>query len=251
MMGADQMTIGLHEQPSALDALRSAVLQANRRLVDAGLAPYRFGNASARLSGSDLIVIKPSGVDLAAASASDMAVVSLGDGQVVAGRLRPSVDLPTHLELYRAFPELGGVVHTHSRHATAFAQACRELPCLGTTHADYFDGAVPVTRDLQPSETDDAYEAATGRVILECLRERALSPLRMPAVLVARHGPFTWGRSVEDAVQNALLLEEVAQLALLSMQLGATEPAPSHLARLHFDRKHGPAAYYGQQKRAS
>ena len=173
--------------------------------------------------------------------------VSLEDGAVLEGTLRPSSDTPTHLRLYQAFATLGGIVHTHSTSASAWAQAGRDIPCLGTTHADHFRGAVPVSRLLTDAEIDGAYEAETGDVIIETISGRGLSPLAMPAVLVRSHGPFTWGRSAKDAVVNAIALEAVASMAAQTLALDpAAGPVPESLLRRHFDRKHGPDAYYGQ-----
>jgi L-ribulose-5-phosphate 4-epimerase len=192
------------------------------------------------------VVIKPSGVDYESMSAEDMVVTGL-DGEVLEGHLRPSSDTPTHIELYKAFPEIGGIVHTHSMYATMFAQACREIPCLGTTHADHFDGTIPVTRFLTPEEVQAGYEQNTGTVIVE--RFERLDPKAMPAVLVAGHAPFAWGQNAVDAVNNGLILERVAQMALGSFQLRADLCAiPSYIQEKHYQRKHGPQAYYGQNK---
>ncbi len=226
-----------------LTALKRAVLEANLRLAHEGLAPLTWGNASGIDRGRGLVVIKPSGVPYHDLTAEAMVVVDL-DGNVVAGSCRPSTDTPTHVQLYRAFAAAGGIVHTHSPHATAFAQALREIPLLGTTHADHFRGPIPVTRALTPSETADAYEANTAAVIVE--RFAAQSPVDIPGVLVAHHGPFAWGRDTHAAVDNAVALEGIARMALLTLQLGQAEAAiPAHLAAKHFRRKHGPDAYYG------
>lgn len=228
-----------------LEELRRQVCAANRRLPETGLAPLHFGNASGIDRRRGLVAIKPSGVDYGALRPTELVILDL-DGKVVEGRLRPSSDTPTHLELYRGFPGIGAVVHTHSPWATAFAQAARPVPALGTTHADYFRGAVPVTRPLRRSEIAGDYEAATGRVIRE--RFRSIDPLEIPAVLVYRHGPFVWGTDPDAAVENAVALELCACAAARALQLraglGEMEAA---LRDRHFLRKHGPTAYYGQK----
>jgi L-ribulose-5-phosphate 4-epimerase len=227
-----------------LDTLRAEVLEANLELVRRGLVLYTFGNASGIDRANGLVAIKPSGVPYEHMQPSDIVIVSL-DGEAVEGKLRPSSDLATHLILYRAFPGIGGVVHTHSRSATVWAQASREIPCLGTTHADYFYGAVPVTASLEAAEIEDAYEANTGHAIVR--RFQNLDPSQMPAVLVAGHAPFTWGKSVAEAAHHAVVLEEVAQTALhtLAVNPGA-QPISQALLDKHFFRKHGQNAYYGQ-----
>jgi L-ribulose-5-phosphate 4-epimerase len=228
----------------SLEKLRAEVLEANLELVRRGLVLYTFGNASGRDAASGLVVIKPSGVPYERLRAEDLVVVDL-EGRVVEGTLRPSSDLPTHLALYRAYPQIGGVAHTHSRAATAFAQARREIPCLGTTHADYFHGPVPVTRLLSPEEVRDEYEARTGEAIVERLGEE--DPLERPGILVAGHGPFTWGRSAMEAAHHAVILEELAEIAWRTLALNpAAGPLPPYLLEKHFFRKHGPGAYYGQ-----
>jgi len=223
------------------------VLEANLALVRAGLVALTFGNASAVDRDAGVVAIKPSGVSYDRLTADVIAVVDLESGAVVEGETRPSSDTPTHLALYRAWPDVGGIVHTHSSFATAWAQACEEIPCYGTTHADHFDGAVPVTRPLTSAEIEGDYELATGEVILETFARHELGPLDRPAVLVASHGPFAWGASVEEAVENAIALEEVAAGALRTRQLRAgVRPVSDDLRRRHFHRKHGPGAYYGQ-----
>jgi len=229
-----------------LDRLREEVLEANLELVRRGLVLYTFGNASGIDRTRGLVAIKPSGVPYERITPSDIVVVSL-EGETVEGKLRPSSDLATHLILYRAFPEVGGVVHTHSRNGTIWAQANREIPCFGTTHADYFYGPIPVTERLGTSEIEEAYEANTGRAIVR--RFQDLDPLWMPAVLVAGHAPFTWGRSVAEAAHHAVVLEEVAQTALHTLAVNpAAEPISQALLDKHFFRKHGRKAYYGQAK---
>jgi L-ribulose-5-phosphate 4-epimerase len=231
-----------------LAALRGDVCAANIELADRGLARFTFGNASAIDRQSGLVVIKPSGVPYETLQPKHLVVVDL-DGKVVEGDLRPSSDLPTHLELYRAFAGISGVVHTHSHFATVWAQSQREIPCLGTTHADYFHGPVPVTAHLATEHIASEYEANTGREIVR--RFAGLDPLRMPAVLVAGHASFCWGTTVGAAVETADLLEEVARMAYGITLNAAAEPLPTALLDKHFLRKHGPAAYYGQENRSS
>lgn len=228
-----------------LEKLKKDVCEANLELVRQGLVVLTWGNASAVDRTSGLFVIKPSGVPYKSMRLEHMVVVSIETGEVVEGDLKPSSDTPTHRILYQSFPAIGGVVHTHSRAATAWAQACRELPPLGTTHADHFHGAIPCTRRLQEAEIRTAYEANTGRVIVETFKDR--NPEHCPAALVASHGPFTWGPTVAKAVENAIVLEEVAHMALLSSQLDPSLwPMQTQLMDKHFFRKHGPGAYYGQ-----
>jgi L-ribulose-5-phosphate 4-epimerase len=229
-----------------LDALKKAVCQANLKLVKEGLVIQTWGNASGIDRARGLVVIKPSGISYGGMKPAHMAVVALGTGKVVEGKFKPSSDTATHLELYRAFGGIGGIVHTHSLHATAWAQACRGIPPLGTTHADYFHGEVPCTRVLTPREIKTDYELNTGRVIVERFKE--LDPLMHPAVLVASHGPFAWGAGVADAAHNAAVLEFVAQLAAETLSIHSQiEPMPPELLDKHFFRKHGPEAYYGQK----
>lgn len=226
-----------------LEELKSDVYEANLGLVAQGLVTLTWGNASGLSSDRRLMVIKPSGVPYASLRPEDMVVVDVETGGVIEGTLRPSSDTPTHLVLYRAFEKVGGVVHTHSPKATAFAQARRELRCLGTTHADHFSDVVPVTRVLTPEEVDQAYEANTGKVIVE--RFARLDPVAVPGVLVAGHAPFTWGLTVGEAVQNAIALEAVAAMAIDSLALGA-EDLEKYILEKHYRRKHGPDASYGQ-----
>ena len=230
-----------------LEKLREQVYEANLELPRRGLVTYTWGNVSGIDRERGLVVIKPSGVEYDALRPEDLVVVSLESGERVAGSLNPSSDTPTHLELYRAFPALGGVVHTHSTHAVAWAQARMDLICYGTTHADYFYGAVPCTRELTAEEIDAGYEANTGKVIVETFREQGLDPVHVPAVLCASHGPFAWGKDPAQAVYHAAVLEEVARMALLTRMLSpAAEAAPQRVQNKHFLRKHGPGAYYGQ-----
>ena len=229
-----------------LDEIKKQVCEANLQLVAAGLVIQTWGNASAVIRDLGVMVIKPSGVPYAGMKPEHMVVVSLATGKPVEGSLKPSSDTPTHLELYRAFPTLGGVVHTHSLYATAWAQACRNIPAYGTTQADYWYGEVPCTRAMTPAEIQTDYEKNTGGVIIETFAQ--LNPLEHPAVLVASHGPFTWGPDIATAVQNAEILEFVARLASETLRLNpATPPMASALLDKHFLRKHGPQAYYGQK----
>jgi L-ribulose-5-phosphate 4-epimerase len=228
-----------------LEELRKQVLEANLELVRRGLVLYTFGNASGISRAEGLVAIKPSGVPYEGMRPEDLVITDL-DGRTVEGCLRPSSDLATHLVLYRAFPDIGGVVHTHSKFATSWAQARRAIPCLGTTHADYFRGPVPVTRAMHPAEIEAAYEANTGEVIARHFAGE--NATQVPAVLVAGHGPFCWGPSAADAAHNAVILEYVAEMAFYSVRLAEApkELDPAHLDK-HFLRKHGAGAYYGQK----
>jgi L-ribulose-5-phosphate 4-epimerase len=230
---------------AGLDDLKRRVCEVNLRLVRDGLVILTWGNASAVDRERGIVVIKPSGVPYDAMRPEHMVSVALDTGAVVDGSLKPSSDTATHLVLYRAFPAVGGIVHTHSLQATAWAQAGRDLPALGTTHADYFYGPVPCTRQMTAEEIGGEYEVHTGHVIVE--RFRGLDPLSMPAVLVASHAPFTWGPTIEKAAENALVLEYTARLAseTLALAPGRGE-MPRALLDRHFLRKHGPTAYYGQ-----
>lgn len=228
-----------------LEALRQQVLDANLELVRRGLVLYTFGNASGVDRASGLVVIKPSGVPYETMKAADMVVVDL-EGRTVEGTLRPSSDVATHLVLYKAFAEIGGVVHTHSRHATSWAQARCEIPCFGTTHADYFHGAVPVTAALTGTEVESDYEGNTGHVIVR--RFDGLDPMAVPAVLVGSHAPFCWGRTVAEAAHTAVVLEEVAAMATETLIANPrAEPVAQALLDKHYFRKHGAKAYYGQK----
>jgi L-ribulose-5-phosphate 4-epimerase len=229
-----------------LEKLKAEVCKANLDLVAEGLVIQTWGNVSGIDREHGLVAIKPSGVSYDGMKPEHMVLVSLADGKVVEGNLKPSSDTPTHLELYRAFKEIGGVVHTHSLYATAWAQAKRKIPSYGTTQADYWFGEVPCTRAMKPAEIKNNYEKNTGAVIIETLKK--LNPLEHPAVLVASHGPFTWGKTVSDAVHNASVLEFVARLASETLRINPkTQPMHNVLLHKHFLRKHGAKAYYGQK----
>ena len=227
-----------------LNELKEAVYEANMKLPAHGLATFTWGNASAIDKNRELIVIKPSGVEYENLKPKDMVVVELATGKCVEGKYKPSSDTPTHLELYKAFHDIGGVVHTHSRWATCWAQAGRDITAYGTTQGDYFYGAVPCTRKMTPEEISGEYEAETGRVIVETFRNK--NPNDIPAVLVCSPGPFTWGKNAADAVHNAVVLEEIAMMAVYTEQLGNSHPMQQELLDKHFLRKHGAGAYYGQ-----
>ncbi len=231
-----------------LEALRAEVLEANLEIVRRGLVLYTFGNASGVDRERGLIVIKPSGVPYDRMTAADLVVTDL-DGRIVEGSLRPSSDLSTHALLYRSFPSIGGIVHTHSRHATAWAQAGRAIPCLGTTHADYFCGAVPVTEHLSPEEIARDYELTTGEAIVRALKDRdcPVDALGCPAVLVAGHAPFCWGKSPAEAAHTAVVVEELAAMAWQTLTINPrVEEISAALREKHYFRKHGPKATYGQ-----
>jgi L-ribulose-5-phosphate 4-epimerase len=229
-----------------LPYLRAEVLEANLELVRRGLVLYTFGNASGISRSDGLVVIKPSGIAYEGMKPSDLVVTDL-NGKIVEGLLRPSSDLPTHLVLYKAFQNIGGVSHSHSEFATAWAQARRPIPCYGTTHADYFRGPVPVTEPLTDAQISSAYEENTGHAIVRAFKN--MDPTEVPAVLVANHAPFTWGATASEATQNSVILESVAKLAHLTIQIhDEASPAGRSLHDKHFLRKHGSAAYYGQPK---
>ena len=229
-----------------LEELKEKVCRANLDLVRHGLVIFTWGNVSAIDRQSGLVVIKPSGVSYDNMKPSDMVVVDL-DGKVVEGDLNPSSDTPTHLVLYKAFPKIGGVVHTHSTYATAWAQAGIDLPNIGTTHADYFHDAVPCTADMSRPQVEGEYELETGNVIVE--RFKGLNPVHTPGVLVKNHGPFTWGKDAFEAVHNAVVLEQVAKMAFISFSVNPSLTMNPLLVEKHFSRKHGPNAYYGQKKK--
>ncbi|EJM5006866.1 TPA: L-ribulose-5-phosphate 4-epimerase [Salmonella enterica] len=230
-----------------LEQLKGEVLAANLALVAHQLVTFTWGNVSAVDNERQFMVIKPSGVEYGVMTADDMVVVDLSSGKVVEGGKKPSSDTPTHLALYRRYPQIGGIVHTHSRHATIWSQAGRDLPAWGTTHADYFYGPVPCTRLMTADEINGEYEYQTGQVIIETFEQRELEPSQIPAVLVHSHGPFAWGKDAADAVHNAVVLEECAYMGLLSQQLTPQLPAMQpYLLDKHYLRKHGKNAYYGQ-----
>ena len=238
-----------------LEELKEKVFRANLDLVKHGLVIFTWGNVSGIDREKGLVVIKPSGVSYDTMKASDMVVISLETGKVVEGDLNPSSDTPTHLVLYRAFPNIGGVVHTHSSYATAWAQAGRDIPNIGTTHADYFHDDIPCTRDMKKAEVFGEYEKETGNVIVE--RFKGMNPDDTPAVLVKNHGPFAWGTDPDNAVHNAVVLEEVAKMGFIASTLhlntlDVVDHVPSMnklLIEKHYSRKHGPNAYYGQKKK--
>ncbi len=229
-----------------LEQLKQQVLEANLLLPKHGLVTFTWGNVSGIDRQQGLVVIKPSGVSYDGMSVEDMVVLDL-EGRLVEGKWKPSSDTPTHLALYRAFSALGGIVHTHSRWATSFAQAGRGIPAFGTTHGDYFYGEIPCTRLMTPEEIAGAYELETGNVIIETFQSRSTDPAQVPAALVHSHGPFAWGKDAFDAVHNAVVLEEVAFMAFHAMALTpGLAPMQQELLDKHYLRKHGPGAYYGQ-----
>ena len=229
-----------------LEELKAKVCKANLELVQHGLVIFTWGNVSAIDRESGLVVIKPSGVSYDDMKPSDMVVVDL-DGNIVEGDLNPSSDTPTHLALYRAWPEIGGVVHTHSTYATAWAQAGRDLPNIGTTHADYFHKEIPCTDFMTEAEVKGAYELETGNVIIR--RFEGMNPVHTPGVLVKNHGPFSWGKDAFDAVHNAVVMEQVAKMAYIAFGVNPDLKMNDLLIEKHFNRKHGPNAYYGQKKK--
>jgi len=229
-----------------LEALKQAVYEANMELPKRGLVTYTWGNVSGVDRETGLVVIKPSGVEYEDLTPDKLVVLDL-DGKVVEGNLNPSSDTKTHLELYKAYPSMGGIVHTHSPYAVGWAQAGRDIPAFGTTHADYFYGPVPCARHLTPEEVDAGYELNTGTVIIETLTQRGINPVHVPGVICHSHGPFTWGKDPAQAVYHAVVLEEVAKMSLYTVQINPDcPPAPQHILDKHFMRKHGPNAYYGQ-----
>ena len=231
-----------------LETLKQQVYEANMELPRRGLVTYTWGNVSGIDRASGLVVIKPSGVEYEELTLDKMVVVDLQTGTIVEGSLNPSSDTKTHLELYKAFPALGGIVHTHSPFAVAWAQAGRDIPCYGTTHADYFYGPVPCARHLTAAELEEDYEKNTGKVIIETFQNRNIDPVAVPAVICHSHGPFTWGKDAAQAVYHAVVLEEVAKMALFTRQIDpAAAPVPQSMQDKHYLRKHGPNAYYGQR----
>ncbi|MFH1195016.1 MAG: L-ribulose-5-phosphate 4-epimerase [bacterium] len=228
-----------------LEKLKREVLQANLDLVKHGLVVLTWGNVSGIDREHGCIVIKPSGVSYDHLMPEDLVVVD-PEGNVVEGNHRPSTDTPTHIELYKAFPEIGGVSHSHSNYATMFAQACKEIPCFGTTHADHFYGCIPLSRFLTKEEVEVAYEKHTGQVIIE--RFENLNPVATPGILIAGHAPFTWGKTAAESVKNALILERIAEMAIGTYRInGEIKELPKYISEKHYNRKHGPGAYYGQK----
>ena len=231
-----------------LEELKKTVFEANMELPRHGLVTYTWGNVSGIDREKGLFVIKPSGVEYDELRPEDLVVMDL-KGNKVEGELNPSSDTKTHLVLYNAFPQIGGIVHTHSPHAVGWAQAGEDIPCFGTTHADYFYGPVPCARHLTQEELDEDYELNTGKIIVETFRGRGIDPVAVPAVICHSHGPFAWGKDAAQAVYHAVVLEEVAKMAMYTRQVRRdTPPAPQHIQDKHYMRKHGPNAYYGQKK---
>lgn len=231
-----------------LEKLKETVWRANLDLVKHNLVVFTWGNVSGIDREKGLVVIKPSGVEYDRLTPEDMVVVDLATGKVVEGTLNPSSDTPTHLAIYRAFGDVGGVVHTHSTYATAWAQAGLDIPNIGTTHADYFRASIPCTEDMTEAEVKGAYELETGHVIVRRFQEAGLNPVHTPGVLVKNHGPFSWGRDAAGAVYNAVVMEQVAKMAFISLTLNPRTTMNPLLVEKHFLRKHGPGAYYGQKK---
>lgn len=226
--------------------MKKEVLNKNKELIHLQLVMGSFGNVSA-LKGNS-VLIKPSGVDLSYITENDISEVDINTGGLLSGK-KPSSDTPTHLELYRSFPQIGGITHTHSTYATAWAQSAKSIPCLGTTHADYWCGEIPLTRSLTEQEISGDYEKETGKIIVEKIKEICDDPLDYPGILVLHHGPFTWGKTIEEAVKNAEILEYIAKLAWMTCQINESiHPIPSLLHSKHFKRKHGSQSYYGQKK---
>ena len=230
-----------------LEELKQKVYKANIDLVRHGLVIFTWGNVSGIDREKGLVVIKPSGVDYDSMTADQMVVVDLATGKVVEGELRPSSDTPTHLVLYRAFPEIGGIVHTHSTYATAWAQAGKDLPNIGTTHADYFHNAIPCTDDMTAAQVQGDYELETGNVIVDRFIREHINPVHTPGVLVKNHGPFSWGKNPDEAVHNAVVMEQVAKMAFVAYSVNPGLTMNPLLVEKHFSRKHGPNAYYGQK----
>ena len=228
-----------------MNLLKETVFQANLDLVRHHLVLFTWGNVSAVDREKGIVAIKPSGVSYDQMRPEQMVLLDL-EGNLIQGELKPSSDTPTHLVLYREFTDIKGIVHTHSTYATAWAQAQRDIPAIGTTHADYFYGSIPCTRSLLPGEIERNYEEETGNAIVECFRKREISPVSVPGVLAANHGPFAFGKSAQDAVHNAVVLEEVAKIGIYSFLLNPELPMNQHLVEKHFTRKHGSNAYYGQ-----
>ncbi len=229
-----------------LEELKKQVCDANLELVRRGVVIYTWGNVSGVDRQSKCVVIKPSGLEYSEMTPDDMVVVSSENGRTIEGKWKPSSDTQTHLEIYTSFPDIGGITRTHSINAVAFAQAGMDIAALGTTHADYFYGSIPCTRELTKAEVWDAYELNTGKVIVECIKERNIDPLAIPGILVKNHGPFSWGKSAVDSVYHAVVMEVVAEMNLKSLMLNLKTSMPQYVLDKHFLRKHGPQAYYGQ-----
>lgn len=232
-----------------LEELKEQVCRANLELVRRGVVIYTWGNASGINREKGLIVIKPSGVDYDGMEPEDMVVVDLESGETIEGSWNPSSDTKTHLELYRAFPSIGGITHTHSINAVAFAQAGLDIPALGTTHADYFYGAIPCTRELSKGEVEEAYESNTGKSIVECIKERGIDPLAVPGIIVKNHGPFSWGKDAAVSVYHAVVMEAISEMAIKTLLLNPQASMAQYVCDKHYMRKHGPNAYYGQGKK--
>lgn len=230
-----------------LEELKDRVFAANLDLVDKGVVIYTWGNVSGISDDRKYMVIKPSGVDYAGMSPDDMVVVNIETGEKVEGKWNPSSDTKTHLALYRKYPEIKGIVHTHSTNAVAFAQAGIDIPALGTTQADYFYGDIPCARELTKGEVESDYEANTGKVIVETIENRRLDPIAVPGIVVKNHGPFAWGKSPENAVYNAVVMEKVAEMDLKTLMLNPNAEMKQYVLDKHYMRKHGPNAYYGQK----
>ena len=231
---------------SEFKQLKEITFEGNKKLGESGLVLLTWGNVSAFDAEKGVFAIKPSGVDYDTMTAVDMVVLDLA-GNVVEGTLRPSSDTKTHLELYKAYPQLGSVIHTHSKWATVWCQQMMDLPCMGTTHADFFYGAVPCTRPITKEELDEDYEMNTGKIIIETITERGIDPLEVPAILTGGHAPFVWGQNVNKALENSIVLERVAEMAWMNHLLNAqVPPLPQHILDKHYTRKHGKNAYYGQ-----
>lgn len=230
-----------------LEDLKKKVCESNLELVRRGVVIYTWGNVSGIDREKGLVVIKPSGVDYDGMNPEDMVVVDLMTGEIVESHYKLSSDTPTHLELYRAFPQIGGITHTHSINAVAFAQAGLDIPALGTTHADYFYGPIPCTRELTEVEVEEAYELNTGKVIVECISARRINPLEVPGVIVKNHGPFSWGKEPATSVYHAVVMETVAEMALKTLQLNSDAKMQQYILNKHYLRKHGRNAYYGQR----
>ncbi len=232
----------------SFEKLKEDVWLANKELAKSGLVVLTWGNVSGVDRAAGVMAIKPSGVDYDGLKPEDIVILSIDSGEKIEGSLRPSSDTASHLLLYQEFDSIGGVVHTHSAYATSWAQACREIPCLGTTHADYFYGSVPLTRQLTPEEIKEAYERNTGAVIVERFVEDSLDPSQFPGVLLPNHGVFTWGKDPMSALESSVVVEEVAKMGFHTMLLNPQASIPQTLLDKHFLRKHGPGAYYGQEK---